>query len=96
MWDTSWRRGFEDTEVVGQPGDLGVDVKGTLNASGLARVNVYVQAKRYKLGSKVGAGDVRKLRQVIPTGGQGAVITTAGFQQKAYEVEARRASHASG
>ena len=77
--------GFEDTQVTGRSGDQGVDVKGTLNNSGLVRVDVYVQAKRYKLGSKVGAGDVRKLRQVIPGGGQGAVITTAGFQKKAYD-----------
>ena len=77
--------GFEDPEVVGGSGDRGVDVKGTLNASGVARVDVRVQAKRYQLGSKVGVSDVLKLRQVIPTGEQGAVITTAGFHQKAYE-----------
>ncbi len=77
--------GFEDTEVVGKAGDRGVDVKGTLNASGLARVDVYVQAKRYQVGGKVGVGDVLKLRQVIPTGGQGAVITTADFHRKAHE-----------
>lgn len=78
--------GFEDPQVVGGSGDRGVDVTGTLNSSGLARVDVYVQAKRYQLGSKVESKDVRKLRQVIPIYGQGAVITTADFEQNAYGV----------
>ena len=78
--------GFDDSEVVGKPGDGGVDVRGTLNASNFAKVEVYVQAKRYKLGAKVNASDVRKLRQMIPNGGQGTVITTADFQAKASDV----------
>lgn len=76
---------FEDTQVVGGSGDRGLDVKGTLSNSGLVRVDVYVQAKRYQIGSRVVVGDVLKLRQVIPRGGQGAVITTGGFQKKAYD-----------
>lgn len=78
--------GFDDSEVVGQPGDGGVDVRGTLNASNFAKVEVYVQVKRYSLGTKVKASDVRKLRQMIPNGGQGTVITTADFQAKASDV----------
>lgn len=78
--------GFDDSEVVGKPGDGGVDVRGTLNASNFAKVEVYVQAKRYKIGAKVRASDVRKLRQMIPNGGQGTVITTADFQAEAADV----------
>ena len=78
--------GFDESEVVGRPGDGGVDVKGTLNASNFAKVEVHVQAKRYKLGAKVKMDDVLKLRQKIPNGGQGTVITTADFQAEAADV----------
>lgn len=78
--------GFEGSEVVGKVGDGGVDAMGELNVSNLAKVKVFVQAKRYKLGSKITAGTVRLLRSSIPFGGQGAFITTAGFQRAAYEV----------
>lgn len=78
--------GFEETEVTGKPGDGGVDVTGILNASHLAEVQVYVQAKRYKAGAKINAGVVRQLRMAIPAGGQGAFITTADYQRKAYDV----------
>jgi restriction system protein len=78
--------GFEGSEVVGKSGDGGVDATGELNVANLAKVKVYVQAKRYKLGSKVSANTVRQLRQAIPFGGQGAFITTAGFQNAAADV----------
>lgn len=78
--------GFEGSEVTGKTGDGGVDAIGELNASNLAKVKVFVQAKRYKLGSKINAGTVKQLRQAIPFGGQGAFITTADFQKSASEV----------
>lgn len=78
--------GFEGSEVVGKVGDGGVDAMGELNVANLAKVKVFVQAKRYKLGNKISAGTVRQLRSSIPFGGQGAFITTAGFQKAAYEV----------
>lgn len=78
--------GFEETEVTGKTGDGGVDATGILNVSNLAKVRVYVQAKRYKAGTKINAGVVRQLRMAIPSGGQGAFITTAGYQRKAYDV----------
>ena len=78
--------GFESSKVIGKPGDGGVDVTGELNASNLATVDVFVQAKRYKLQSKISATTVKQLRQAIPFGGQGAFITTADFQAKAREV----------
>ena len=76
--------GFEKTETVGGSGDRGLDVKGRLSIPGLISVDLFVQAKRYQLGGRVGDRDVVKLRQVIPNGGQGAVITTADFTAKAY------------
>jgi restriction system protein len=78
--------GFEGSEVTGKTGDGGVDAIGELNVANLAKVKVFVQAKRYKLGSKVNAGTVKQLRQAIPFGGQGAFITTADFQKAATDV----------
>jgi predicted Mrr-cat superfamily restriction endonuclease len=78
--------GFEGSEVTGKPGDGGVDATGELNVSGLAKVKVFVQAKRYVTDSKIAASVVRNLRQAIPFGGQGAFITTASFQAAATEV----------
>ena len=78
--------GFEGTQVTGKPGDGGVDAMGELNVSNLAKVNIFVQAKRYSVGSKVSAAAVRSLRQAIPFGGQGAFITTADFQNSVSDV----------
>jgi len=78
--------GFEGSEVTGKTGDGGVDATGELNVANLAKVRVYVQAKRYKRDTSISASTVRALRQAIPFGGQGAFITTARFQQKAYDI----------
>ena len=78
--------GFEGSEVTGKTGDGGVDATGELNIANLAKVKVYVQAKRYKLGTKISSNTVRQLRQAIPFGGQGAFITTADFQAAAADV----------
>jgi hypothetical protein len=78
--------GFEGSEHTGKTGDGGVDATGELNVSNLAKVKVFVQAKRYKLGTKISANTVKQLRQAIPFGGQGAFITTADFQSAANEV----------
>jgi len=78
--------GFEGSEVTGKTGDGGVDATGELNVANLAKVKVFVQAKRYKVGSKVSSNAVRQLRQAIPFGGQGAFITTADFQTAAADV----------
>lgn len=78
--------GFEGSEITGKSGDGGVDATGELNVANLAKVKVFVQAKRYKTGTKVSASVVRQLRQAIPFGGQGAFITTGGFQAAAADV----------
>lgn len=78
--------GFEGTEVIGKTGDGGVDATGELNVSNLAKIKLFVQAKRYKLGTKILANQVRQLRQAIPSNGQGAFITTADFQKKAFDI----------
>ena len=78
--------GFEGSEVRGKSGDGGVDATGELNIANLAKVKVFVQAKRYKLGSKVAASVVKQLRASIPSNGQGAFITTADFQAAAADL----------
>jgi predicted Mrr-cat superfamily restriction endonuclease len=78
--------GFEGSEVTGKTGDGGVDATGELNVANLAKVKIFVQAKRYQLGAKIRAYTVKKLRQAVPFGGQGAFITTADFQKAAYDV----------
>jgi hypothetical protein len=78
--------GFEGSEVTGKTGDGGVDATGELNVANLAKVKVFLQAKRYKQGTKIPASTVRQLRQAIPFGGQGAFITTADFQTSASDI----------
>lgn len=78
--------GFEGSEVTGKPGDGGVDASGELNVSNLAKVKVFVQAKRYAIGTRIPASVVKNLRQAIPFGGQGAFITTASYQPAAADV----------
>ena len=74
--------GFEETAVTKPSEDHGVDVIGELNIANLAKVKLFVQAKRYKSG-KVKEKAVKDLRKVIPMGEQGAVITTSDFDSKA-------------
>jgi len=77
--------GFE-AQHVGRSGDGGVDATGEMDVFNLARVRLYVQAKRYGLGQRISGSTVKSLRQNIPAGAQGAFITTADFQAKALEV----------
>ncbi len=78
--------GFEGSEHKGRVGDGGVDATGELNVSNMAKMKLFVQAKRYKLGSRINANTVKALRSNIPSGGQGAFITTADFQNIAKEI----------
>lgn len=78
--------GFEGSEHTGKVGDGGVDATGELNVSNMAKIKLFVQAKRFKLGSRINANTVKALRANIPSGGQGAFITTADYQKKAKEI----------
>jgi restriction system protein len=77
--------GFE-AQHVGRTGDGGVDATGEMDVYNLAKIKLYVQAKRYKPGARISASTVKSLRQNIPAGAQGAFITTCDFQEKALEV----------
>ena len=74
--------GYEGVERTGGTNDGGVDVRGTLQSS-LVNIDVYVQVKHY-IGRKVPQSDVKKLHGAIPTGGQGAIITTSDFDKRAF------------
>ena len=78
--------GFEGSEHTGKVGDGGVDATGELNVANIAKIKLFVQAKRFKLGSIIQANVVKALRANIPAGGQGAFITTSDFQKKAKEI----------
>jgi restriction system protein len=78
--------GFEGSEHKGKVGDGGVDATGELNISNLAKIKLFVQAKRYKLDARITANVVKALRSNIPSGGQGAFITTADYQKAAKEI----------
>ena len=78
--------GFEGTEVTGKAGDSGVDAVGELDMKGFARIKLFVQAKRYKPGTRISARVVRDLRAAIPRDGQGAFVTTSDFERAAHEV----------
>ena len=49
-------------------------------------MELVLQVKRFKPGLEISGKTVRELRQSIPSGGQGAFITTADFQKKASDV----------
>lgn len=76
--------GFE-AEKTGKPGDGGVDVEGALDVRGLARADLKVQAKRYKLGSTIGHETVNRFRASVPEKSQGAFVTTGGYTKRARE-----------
>lgn len=78
--------GFEGAEHTGRPGDGGIDAIGELNIAGMAKVKIFVQAKRYNPKSIIRSPDVKALRQNIPRDGQGAFITTAQFDSKCKEI----------
>ncbi|MVM33291.1 hypothetical protein GO755_24840 [Spirosoma sp. HMF4905] len=77
--------GFE-AQHTGKPHDGGVDVRGQLNVANLARIELIVQVKRYQLNAHISARDIKALRSSIPSGTQGAFITTAKFQPKALDM----------
>ncbi|MEM0342773.1 MAG: restriction endonuclease [Thermoplasmata archaeon] len=77
--------GFESRHT-GRSGDEGVDAEGELDLYGMAKIKLFVQAKRYKQDTRIGPKDVKKLRQNIPTGAQGAFVVTCDFTDEALKV----------
>ena len=79
--------GFENVIVTNYSNDGGIDVRGTLVVGDVIRVNMAVQAKRWK--GNVQAPIVQQVRGSLGTHDQGLIITTSDFSHGATE-EARR------
>ena len=77
--------GFE-AEHTGKTGDGGVDAIGELDIFNVAKIKLFVQAKRYKLGAKITANNVKALRQNIPSGAQGSFIATCSYHPDAQKI----------
>lgn len=75
--------GFEEDsiKVTSYHGDGGIDVRGVLNAGGIARINVAVQVKRWK--KNVQATTVQAVRGSLTTHEQGIIITSSDFSKGA-------------
>lgn len=77
--------GFE-AQHTGQPHDGGVDIRGELTIANLAKITLIVQVKRHQnLNQRISANVLKALRASIPTGAQGAFVTTCNFQPAALE-----------
>jgi restriction system protein len=78
--------GLEETSVTTYSGDGGIDVRGVLNAENLSKINVAVQAKRWK--GNVGPKVVRELRGSLKIHEHGIVISPSDFTSSArFEAE---------
>lgn len=75
--------------VTGRSGDGGID--GTIREHALGLDEVYVQAKRYAVGSTVGEGDLRNFAGAIDAAGttKGVFVTTAAFTRAAKDYVSR-------
>lgn len=72
---------LEKTEITPYTGDKGVDVRGILNAENLSKIEIAVQAKRWK--HNVGSNTVQNLRGALKTGEHGIIITPSDFTPQA-------------
>lgn len=67
--------GFE-AKHLGRVGDGGVDAHGFLDIYGMAKVDLYVQAKRYQLNGGISPSIIKDLRASVPEKSQACLITT--------------------
>ncbi len=81
------KMGLDEVEITQRSRDGGVDLKairkGVGDFSDMDVIHYYVQAKRYKLSSKISANKVRELKGTIPFGDKGIFITTSLFTEEA-------------
>jgi len=68
--------GFE-AKHVGKTGDQGVDARGELDIYGMAKVDLWIQAKRYDLSRRIDSHIVNDLRASVPEKAQACLITTS-------------------
>lgn len=75
----------ENGRVTGQTGDGGID--GTIREDALGLDEVYVQAKKYADGNRVGESELRNFAGAIDAAGttKGVFVTTSAFTKSAME-----------
>lgn len=78
--------GCEILEVAPPGPDGGVDIKAVTSNLLTPSIPLFVQVKRYKLDSNIGAKAVRELRAGVQFGGRGVFVTTSDFVKSAPEV----------
>lgn len=79
--------GFESIEVTKYGGDGGIDVRGMLLISGVVRIKMAVQAKRWK--GNIQSPTIQQVRGSLGAHEQGLIITTSDFSAGAVQ-EARQ------
>ncbi len=79
--------GFEEIEMIGQSGDGGIDVRGTLVVGDVIRTRMAVQVKKWK--GNVQAPVVQQIRGSLGSHEQGLIITTSDFSLGARTEAAR-------
>jgi restriction system protein len=79
--------GFVEVEVVGQSGDGGIDVRGTLVVGNAIRTRMAVQVKRWR--KNVQAPTVQQVRGSLGTHEHGLIITTSDYSSGARKEAAR-------
>ncbi len=83
------KMGLDEVEITQRSRDGGVDLKairqGVGDFSDIDIINYYVQAKCYKLSSKINVSKIRELKGTIPFGYKGIYITTSSFTKDAKE-----------
>ncbi|KNZ68208.1 Mrr restriction system protein [Thermincola ferriacetica] len=80
--------GFDNVEVTGRSGDMGIDGKGVLKLGGVLSFNIAFQAKRYK--DSVSPGVIRDFRGAIEGRADKGLIISTGIFTKAAKEEASR------
>jgi predicted TIM-barrel fold metal-dependent hydrolase len=87
--------GFEGSEVMGKTGDGGVGAIGELNVANLSKAKVFVQANRYKLGTKVSATRCGSCDRRFPSAGRARSSPQRSFKARRRMLRLSRASRAS-
>jgi restriction system protein len=81
--------GLRDPKVVGQPGDQGVDIRGTLMLNDLIPQEVRIQCKKFKTENSISAPAIQQFRGALSAEEQGIFITTSRYTEPA-QTEATR------
>ena len=77
------KMGFETVNVTSPSRDGGIDVRGTLVVGNAIRIEMAVQAKKWKLKNNIQAPTIQQVRGSLAVHEQGLIITTSDFSKGA-------------